>query len=107
GRCSWPRWFRRDSGAGCLDGGANGLVLDVYREGRGRAMNLLHVSFSAGALAAPLAVGLLVEAGLPWQSIAVGTAAVISLLAIAYALIPMPSGRRIAEAAAHPVAAAS
>jgi len=95
------------SGAGALDGGANGLVLDVYREGRGRAMNLLHVSFSAGALAAPLAVGLLVEAGLPWQSIAVGTAAVISLLAIAYALIPMPSGRRIADAAAHPVAAAS
>ena len=95
------------SGAGALDGGANGLVLDVYREGRGRAMNLLHVSFSLGALAAPLAVGLLVEAGLPWQSIAIGTAAVISLLAIAYALIPMPSGRRIAGAAAERAVAAA
>ena len=93
------------TGAGALDGGANGLVLDVYREGRGRAMNLLHTSFSIGALAAPLAVGLLVEAGLPWQSIAVGTAAVISLLAIAYAVIPMPSGRRLAGAAAERAAA--
>jgi fucose permease len=94
------------TGAGALDGGANGLVLDVYREGRGRAMNLLHVSFSIGALAAPLVVGVLVEAGLPWQSIAVGTAAVISLLAIAYALIPMPSGRRLAAAAERVAAAA-
>ena len=94
------------SGAGALDGGGNGLVLDVYREGRGRAMNLLHVSFGVGALAAPLAVGVLVEAGLPWQWITIGTAAVISLLAIAYALIPMPSGRRMAGAAAERAAAA-
>ena len=59
-------------GAGALDGGANGLVLDVYREGRGRAMNLLHMSFSIGALAAPLIVGTLVEAACrgspsPWR----------------------------------------
>ena len=59
-------------GAGCLDGGSNGLVLDVYREGRGRAMNLLHVSFSAGALAAPLIVGRLVEGGVPWQTVVIG-----------------------------------
>ena len=90
-------------GAGALDGGANGLVLDVYREGRGRAMNLLHMSFAIGALAAPLVVGTLVEGGVPWQSIAVGTGAVIALLAIAYAVIPMPSGRR-AKGAAEPAA---
>ena len=81
-------------GAGALDGGANGLVLDVYREGRGRAMNLLHMSFSIGALAAPLIVGTLVEAGVPWQSIVVGTGVVVAFLAVAYAVIPMPSGRR-------------
>lgn len=80
-------------GAGALDGGANGLVLDVYREGRGRAMNLLHTSFSIGALAAPLIVGTLVESGVPWQSIAVGTGVVVAFLAVAYAVIPMPSGR--------------
>ena len=80
-------------GAGALDGGANGLVLDVYREGRGRAMNLLHTSFSIGALAAPLIVGTLVESGVPWQSIVVGTGVVVAFLAVAYAVIPMPSGR--------------
>ena len=82
------------AGAGCLDGGSNGLVLDVYREGRGRAMNLLHVSFSVGALAAPVTIGALVVSGVPWQTVAIGTGAVVSLLAIAYAVVPMPSGRR-------------
>ena len=91
-------------GAGALDGGANGLVLDVYREGRGRAMNLLHMSFSIGALAAPLIVGTLVEAGVPWQSIAVATGAVMALLAIAYAVMPMPSGRH-AKGVAEPAIA--
>lgn len=84
------------AGAGCLDGGANGLVLDVYREGRGRAMSLLHMSFSVGALAAPLLVGRLVEGGVTWQAVTVGTGAVISLLALAYAFVPMPSARRLA-----------
>ena len=91
-------------GAGALDGGANGLVLDVYREGRGRAMNLLHMSFSIGALAAPLIVGTLVEAGARWQSIAVATGAVVALLAVAYAVLPMPSGRH-AKGVAEPAAA--
>jgi len=85
------------AGAGCLDGGANGLVLDVYREGRGRAMNLLHLSFSLGALAAPLTVGALVESGVAWQTVVVATGAVVSSLAIAYAIVPMPSGRRSAD----------
>jgi len=82
------------AGAGCLDGGANGLFLDVFRENRGRAMNLLHTSFSLGALAAPLIVGALVEGGTPWQTVAVGTGAVVSFLAVAYVIVPMPSGRR-------------
>jgi fucose permease len=92
------------AGAGCLDGGANGLVLDVYREGRGRAMNLLHVSFSVGALAAPLIVGTLVEGGVPWEAVAVGTGAVVSLLAVAYVVVPMPSGRRTTRGAGTHVA---
>ncbi len=94
-------------GAGCLDGGANGLVLDVYRERRGRAMNLLHVAFGVGALAAPVVVGTLVEAGVPWQAIAVGTGVVVSLLAIAYAVVPMPSGRQTAAAEGTPGSATS
>jgi MFS transporter, FHS family, glucose/mannose:H+ symporter len=87
-------------GAGCLDGGANGLVLDVYRDKRGRAMNLLHAVFGVGALAAPIVVGTLVEAGVPWQAIAVGTGASVLLLALAYTVVPMPSGLRAAGDAA-------
>jgi fucose permease len=87
-------------GAGCLDGGSNGLVLDVYREGRGRAMNLLHVSFSAGALAAPLIVGRLVDGGVAWQSVAIAVGGLVLLLVIAYAIVPMPAGRRAASAPA-------
>ena len=82
------------AGAGSLDGGANGLVLDVFREGRGRVMNLLHVMFSAGALAAPVTVGALVEAGVPWETLVVATGGLVCLLAVAYWLVPMPSGRR-------------
>lgn len=87
------------AGAGCLDGGANGLVLDVYREGRGRAMNLLHMSYSVGALAAPLIAGTLVGGGVPWEGVAVVTGAVVSLLAVAYVIVPMPSGRRTSREA--------
>ncbi len=85
-------------GAGCLDGGSNGLVLDVYRDGRGRAMNLLHVSFSVGALTAPLVVGSLVESGVPWQTIAIVSGAMVTLLVVAYAIVPMPSGLRPGQA---------
>ncbi len=95
---SWPLFVAAmlpaGLGAGCLDGGSNGLVLDVYREGRGRAMNLLHVSFSVGALLAPLVVGRAVEAGVTWEAIMLLSAAPLAGLAIAYAIVPMPSGRR-------------
>ena len=61
-------------GFGAIDGGMNGLVLDLYPEGRGRALNLLHLSFSLGALASPLFVGRLVDAGIAWQTVILGTA---------------------------------
>lgn len=86
------------TGAGCIDGGVNGIVLDVYRESRGRAMNLLHVSFSVGALAAPLVIGALVERGVPWQAVTVATGIVVASLGVAYAVVRMPSGRRSAAA---------
>jgi fucose permease len=95
------------AGAGCVDGGVNGIVLDVYREGRGRALNLLHMSISVGALTAPLVIGTLVERGLPWQTVMAGTGVVVALLALAYAVVPMPSGRRTAVAPGTPAPAAS
>jgi fucose permease len=90
------------AGAGCVDGGVNGIVLDVYREGRGRALNLLHVSFAVGALTAPLVIGTLVERGVEWQVVVVATGVVVATLALTYAVVPMPSGRRVPVAAAPP-----
>jgi fucose permease len=80
-------------GSGAIDGGMNGLVLDLYPDGRGRALNLLHLFFSLGALASPLAIGRLVEAGAGWQTIIIGTAVAAIPLAILFAVVAMPSGR--------------
>ncbi|MFN8631125.1 MAG: MFS transporter [Chloroflexota bacterium] len=43
----------RSLGAGAMDGGGNGLVLDLYHDARGNKLNLLHLFFSIGALGAP------------------------------------------------------
>src|SRR6478735_5346434 len=83
----------RGLGGGAIDGGVNGLVLDLYPTSRGRALNLLHLFFSLGALASPLTVGRLLEAGVGWQAIILGTAVVTVPLTILLALTAMPSGR--------------
>ncbi len=80
-------------GGGAIDGGTNGLVLDLYPTSRGRALNLLHLFFSLGALASPLVVGRLVEAGVPWQGVLLGTAAASLPVAVLLALADLPSGR--------------
>ena len=54
-------------GSGAVEVGMNGLFLDRFHEDRGRALSRLHLCFSLGALAAPLAVGALVGAGVPWR----------------------------------------
>jgi len=89
-------------GAGALDGGSNGLVLDLYPGSRGRALNTLHLFFSIGALASPLAVGQLVGAGVAWQALVVLTAAAILPLAALYAATTLPHGRHTSEKAEGP-----
>ncbi len=80
-------------GAGAIDGGTNGLILDMYPTTRGRALNLLHLCFSLGALASPLAAGRLLELGVPWQDIVLGTAIAAIPLAVLLAAVHVPSGR--------------
>jgi fucose permease len=89
-------------GAGGLDGGVNGLILDLYRASRGRALNLLHLFFSVGALTAPLVVGRLVEGGVAWQLVVAATGIVALVVGGTFLTVPMPDGRhaRIAAAAA-------
>ena len=86
-------------GAGGIDGGGNGLMLDLYRSGgRGRALNILHVCFSVGALTAPLAVGRLVETGVPWPTIVLATGVAALVVAGLFLTVPMPHGLRAAQA---------
>ncbi len=80
-------------GSGAIDGGVNGLVLDLYPTARGRSLNTLHLFFSIGALASPLVVGRLVEAGIPWQAVVVGTAAMTIPVALLWAIVTLPHGR--------------
>jgi FHS family glucose/mannose:H+ symporter-like MFS transporter len=80
-------------GSGAIDGGVNGLVLDLYPTARGRALNTLHLFFGLGALSSPLAVGRLVEAGIPWQAVVVATAAVTVPVALLWATVSLPHGR--------------
>ncbi len=80
-------------GSGAIDGGVNGLILDLYPTNRGRALNLLHLFFSLGAFASPLVVGRLVEAGAGWQAIIGATAVAAVPLALLLAVTSLPPGR--------------
>ena len=82
------------AGAGAIDGGVNGLALAIHDEGRGRALNLLHLFFAIGALTAPVIVGQLVERGVAWEPFFVVTGVAALLLAAAMRLSAMPSGIR-------------
>ncbi len=81
-------------GSGTIDGGMNSLILDVVEDGRGRALNLLHLFFSIGAFVSPFVVGRLVSAGVEWQLVVLASAVAAVPLAVALCLVPMPSGRR-------------
>ena len=82
-------------GSGAVDGGTNGLILDLYPTNRGRALNLLHLFFSLGALGSPLVVGRFVETGATWQSIVLGAALPAVTLAVLLAVADLPSGRHV------------
>jgi fucose permease len=94
---SWPLFLLAalpsNLGGGAIDGGVNGLFLDVYRTGRARALGLLHLFFALGALIAPLVVGRLVDAGVPWQALVLATAIPAFVAALGFAMTNFPSGR--------------
>ncbi|HEV7810219.1 MAG TPA: MFS transporter, partial [Candidatus Limnocylindrales bacterium] len=100
---SWPLFLLAavpfGLGSGAIDGGGNALFLDLFASGRGRALNLLHLFFSLGALSSPFIVGRLVESGIPWQAVVLVTGLAAIALASLLAALPMPSGRHHREAA--------
>lgn len=78
---------------GVLEGGLNGLFLDLHRDQRGRAMNRLHLYVALGAFTGPLAVGGLSLLDIGWRPVLVGTALVAAVAAAALLGGGMPSGR--------------
>jgi fucose permease len=90
-------------GAGTIDGGGNGLVLDLFPDSRGRALNLLHLFFSVGALAAPAAIGPMVESGVSWETIVIASGVAAVPISLLFATVAMPSGQRVVESATRPV----
>lgn len=83
------------AGAGGIDGGVNGLFLDLYQRARGGALNLLHAFFGVGALLAPFAVGRLLAAGVSWRidflGLGIGALGLAGLLLV----LEMPAGLRV------------
>lgn len=73
-------------GASTADVGVNALVLDLFPRARGRALNLLHVSYSLGALMAPLLLAGAVSAGVPWQLLMTATGIAVLVAAGGLAL---------------------
>jgi fucose permease len=80
-------------GGAAVDGGINGLFLDLFRDSRGGALNFLHLFFGVGALLAPLPIGFALSAGVSWRLLLLGTAAGTALVVVPLAVLPMPQGR--------------
>jgi fucose permease len=89
----------KSMGAGALDGGINGLAVDLYAGSRGRALNLIHLFFALGALGAPFLVGARVAIGLSWEGIIVVTGLATVPLVVLLAVSDLADGRRRVVAA--------
>jgi len=66
-------------GIGLMGVSCNALIADLYQEKRGRALNLLHMCYSIGALIGPFIAGGYLTFNINWRWIYV-TAAVITFL---------------------------
>ena len=83
----------RSVGAGAIDGGGNGLVIDLYQGARGGRLNLLHLFYSLGALGAPFVLAARDLAGISWQAVIVGSGALALPLAVVLAVTDLADGR--------------
>jgi FHS family glucose/mannose:H+ symporter-like MFS transporter len=88
-------------GSSTADVGINALVLDLFPHARGRALNLLHVSYGVGALCAPLLIAVLVGAGVPWPWVMTGTGVAVLVAAAALAATVPAEPVRIEPARDH------
>ncbi len=61
-------------GQGCIELTVNWATLRMEKSGSGRAMNLMHGAFAAGAFVGPFIIGLLIAADLSWTLVYRGIA---------------------------------
>jgi fucose permease len=87
----------RGLGSGGIEGGIQGLFLDAFPDRSARAMNVLHLFFSVGALVAPIGLASLVTVGLTWQALTVASALFALAVGAPYVVLEMPSGRHHGE----------
>jgi len=80
-------------GGGAIDGGVNGLFMDLH-PGKGNALNMLHFFFSVGALGAPFVVGILVDTGVAWPLVPLGTAIVVLVVSRFWLTSSVAPGKR-------------
>lgn len=75
------------------DVGTNTLFLDLFPGARGRALNLLHLTWSAAALIAPVAIAVAIGAGAAWNVVLLASG--LAWLAVAAGLLAsVPSDAR-------------
>ena len=84
------------AGGGAVDGGVNGLFMDLYPEGGGGQLSGLHLFYGVGAMIAPPIVGWLVISGADWRYVVAGT----GIVALGYVL-PLRAAGSVADRRGH------
>ena len=88
----------RSVGAGAIDGGVNGLVVELYGGSRGRALSLVHLFYAMGAVGAPFLLAFRVSLGLSWEAVVIGTGLATIPLGLFLAVTDLADGRHRARA---------
>lgn len=88
-------------GQGLIEPVVSWAALRMDDEGAGKPMNLMHGAFAIGAVAGPVALGLLMTTGLDWTMLYRAIAALFALIALALAALSFsPLGETHAAAPA-------
>jgi MFS transporter, FHS family, glucose/mannose:H+ symporter len=78
-------------GLGCIELGANSLIVFLHPADKGRYLNLLAVMHGLGSMLAPLYAGFLLAANSSWRIVYCWDLVLILLLIVFFVLVPFPS----------------
>jgi fucose permease len=78
-------------GQGSIDVTINYSVARMQKRSESHLMGIMHSAFAIGAVLGPVAIGLILGAGIPWQLVFRGVAAVSALVGLA--MLALPFGR--------------